>query len=612
MSRRLRRWRIIAGAVALLALALPASASADENGGALRPTFAHRPPREIESIWHAATDLEGRIERTRAAALQHGLTNFTPAARSLILAASAPGAGERARGAVRLAPDLPLAHVALARALWQERRDAAGSVAELGRAFPALFRHLEARLWLTSALLVAAAAALFATGGLSLVVAGFRALPTAAHDLGDLLGLSSRVARSSVVGGFLLLPAALGEGLFGILWVLALAALCYGPRGERCALFLAVVCIWLGLHPAFEGAGRVLASPGADPRTQAALVSARGFALAHEEGGLARGADDDLGAREVLALEARRAGDLATADRFYADLRERAPDEARFTNNAANVRLMLGDVEGAITLYERALETDFSPEVLFNLSQAYGKAIRLLDQSYVLAEAQQLDADLISELTALAGLREGPFTLDLRADIALPLWPPASEQGSAVASALRRSLAPGAVGGRPIAALLVLGGLPLLAMGLRHRLRLSARCSECGGSVCGACGTQVFGTDRCLACVRLETPVSDANLREAQQRRCARHRARNAAWERGLALFVPGAFGFLSARPGWGLGLAFLFAAGAALWGVRGGIAPDPLAVGAAGSLFCAAGALALWLFYAVLFAQLARRTGKT
>ena len=68
-------------------------------------------------------------------------------------------------------------------------------------------------------------------------------------------------------------------------------------------------------------------------------------------------------------------------------------------NNAANTRFAAGSADEALALYERAARANPSPLVLFNLAQAYGRAILLEEQDLALAQAQALDPRAVHALT---------------------------------------------------------------------------------------------------------------------------------------------------------------------------------------------------------------------
>ena len=54
--------------------------------------------------------------------------------------------------------------------------------------------------------------------------------------------------------------------------------------------------------------------------------------------------------------------------------------------------------------------------MLFNLSQAHGRAFQVDELSRTLAEAQQLNGELVAELTALQGAEPVGFVVDLPID----------------------------------------------------------------------------------------------------------------------------------------------------------------------------------------------------
>ena len=118
--------------------------------------------------------------------------------------------------AVRLAPDLPAAHVALARALWEESRAPFAATRQALEALLAIPRHTEASLWFGGSLLYVLALALVAGGLACIALAAFFAAPHATHDLGDALsGSMPAFARAALLGSnspvLSAAPAQLGE-----------------------------------------------------------------------------------------------------------------------------------------------------------------------------------------------------------------------------------------------------------------------------------------------------------------------------------------------------------------------------------------------------------------
>jgi hypothetical protein len=72
----------------------------------------------IEETWHApAADFDARVAQTRRTALELGAWSLDAAARALAARIRAPARPRARQAAVELAPDLPAAHMRLARAL---------------------------------------------------------------------------------------------------------------------------------------------------------------------------------------------------------------------------------------------------------------------------------------------------------------------------------------------------------------------------------------------------------------------------------------------------------------------------------------------------------------
>jgi tetratricopeptide (TPR) repeat protein len=647
----------------------------------------------IEGAWRApAESLEQRVERTRRSSLEAGVWSLDPAARSLLRGTGHPVA--RARAAVRLAPDLPAARMALAHALWRRGDSPFAALHEALGALAAFLRHLEAALWLAGSGLAVLAVGL-AAGGLACIgCAGALAAPHAAHDLGDALGGGAPAsARMALVLFLLLAPVLVGEGLLGVaLGVLGLGAL-YGSRRERIALAAAAGAVWLGAFPVAALAGRGLEVLARDPVVSAALSADRGSATAVDlarlraaaarQGSIpatrgtqpaaaseARGERSTAGrlaadgrpdrlasaqraqgerrpataasegppssdalAGRMLARLARRSGRLGEADARYRRLLDDPAADAALANDAANVRLRLGDVEAALALYERSLAAETSPAVLFNLSQASARAFEVEDLTRALERAQALDGELVAELTHLQGAAAaGHFVVDLPLP-ARALWARLwrASDGRALAGELRRPFAPGRLGAAPGLALAALATAVVAGSLGGVALRRSRWCARCGRRTCPRCERGVErraeaarGVRRpaardaapeeaglCGGCHRLffQPEQTQRELRVARVAALEQRRRRLDRAETLAGLLLPGAAGLLAQRPLRALlaCVAFATAAAAAVW--RDGVVPDPGVVGGAGpAALLALAALAGFAYAGLLAASLAAR----
>jgi tetratricopeptide (TPR) repeat protein len=564
-------------------LAVPADPSGKTNPLPLAPEPLPDPVgSELLRAWSLpARGLDERAESLQQAALGLGLRHMEGAARALLLDGSLGSPLERARAAARLAPELPAARFALAHALWSEGGSPLGVLGELRAGLTAVPRHLEARVWVRATVLQAAAWALAAGGLLFLAVAGAAALRRAVGDLAGLPGSPPAASRFALLAGLLLVPAALGEGVLGLALAAAGLAFAYGPWGQRAAVAAAVALVLWGLFPLAERAAHSRAAIAADPVAQAALVVERSLPSAGELARVRFAAPEDPLAARALALRAKREGDLEAADAGFALLLEGA--DATLLNNAANVRLALGRTEEAIALYEEAAHQRHSAEILFNLAQAYGRAIRLDAQDRALRQAQQVDARQVADLAVLFAAAPGALgAVDLPPPVELVEARLLDEAAaSALAAAWRRQTAPGWLG----------TGARQAGLGAAGALLV--------GQLLGALLSRLPGSrDEAFyrGMARLLQSAGGSPARRMQ--RLAALRAQQARIERAeivLSCVVPGAAGALGRRPWLGLVGAMLFAAALSAAWHRAGVVHDPLALGlGVGLALWAAGALAL------------------
>jgi tetratricopeptide (TPR) repeat protein len=541
----------------------------------------------IERAWRSpALSLDERVSRTRRASLEAGIWSLDTAARA-VQNGSFPGPPlERAEAAVALAPDLPAAHMARARALWLHGDSPIAAARAAVAALGAVPRHPEASLWFGGSALLVLAIALMAGGLLCLADGAALVVPHAVHDLGDAVSVRMPgFARGALLAALLLLPLALGEGLLGLGAALLAVGATYGSARGRVVLGLAAAALLAGAYPVARLAGATLEAFAGDPVAEAAVAVAGGVPLAQDLARLEAAAEDDLVAEWSLAIQARRGGHLGTADARYQALLEALPDDAIVLNNAAAVRLALGHMESAIELYGRAAELSGWPVVLFNLSQAYGRAFQMDELARTLGRAQELDAALVAHLTALQGADTQAFVVDLPLPVSL-FWRRVLESpgGAGIAAELRAPAAPGLLGRDGRLALLVFAAALIGGSLLGMRVRASRWCTRCGRRVCPRCQPESAGRATCPPCVRLfhESAGADRALRQA---RIDALRKRELRWER-LAWFasfaVPGLAGFLSRRPLRSLLGAFFFALAATCVVFRSGAVPDPLVAGAA------------------------------
>jgi hypothetical protein len=248
-----------------------------------------------------------------------------------------------------------------------------------------------------------------------------------------------------------------------------------------------------------------------------------------------------------------------------------------------------------------------SPLVLFNLSQAYGRAFQVEELSRTLSRAQKLDGEMVAKLAQLQGTEAEGFV------VALPIgsgqmWERvlSSGGGELIAAELRAFLAPGRLGATVEAAALGFGLAAFVGCLAGGRFQKSCLCSRCGMRICPRCDDEEQGNGRtCASCVRLfrQTENTDRVLRidRIKALRKREQRLDKATWI--VSLLIPGAAGMLAGKPMHSLlgALCFCLALTAAFW--RNGVVPDPLLAGASAPLVFLGITTVAALCYAVIVA---------
>jgi tetratricopeptide (TPR) repeat protein len=535
-------------------------------GGVERVPDSDRVRTRLLSAWGLrARNLEERAAQVARQSFALGLRSLDAPARALLLDPKLGGEIERLNAAARLAPQLPAAHAERARALWSGGRPRE-AIASLLQAWRAAQENLEAWLWVRSELAALAVTAAFAAALLYCALAAAAALPRVMRQLRALRADLPSASRLAWVLCLALLPAALGEGVAGGVLGLAAVALLGGSLLRRALVVASLALLVLAIHPLVGHLAMARAALAGDPLVFAAVTSEAGLPSVAETAWLLREAERRPLAARAAAVHEKRTGRLDEAARLIEPLvsPQATPD---LLNNAANVRLARRDLDGAIALYEQAARAGASPVVLFNLAQAYGKAVRLDEQDLALAEAQAIDPAEISRLTQ-SFVQEAPgSTVDLalpNPDAARALLDPADAK--ALAARMRAVLAPGWFG-RGVSQAAALAGV-VAALALTIGLAL--------GRAAGPDADHYSDIARILQSRGGDPAVRMARIASLRARQARLERlGRVAAW------IVPGAAGMLRARPllAW-LG-STSFAVALAIVAHGASRIPDPLAAGA-------------------------------
>ncbi|MCP4003291.1 MAG: hypothetical protein GY725_03765 [bacterium] len=482
--------------------------------------------------------------------------------------------------AVVLAPNSPAVRFEAARL--------AHSPMDLFAALWALMTRLPGLLWLLQLVGAMFCIGLALATSLMIVVALVRSAPQHTHALGhlgnskDLPGLPGFVTILALLG---LLPLA-GFGPALVLAVAGAFAALRLSRREACGVGFALLVSGLCLGPLLDGWSRVAAIQEGNAHVLAAWRVERAQPL---PGDLARltaaheRSPDDILVRLALATLYEREGNLDRAIQILG----RPPANANGSMLSAmfNLRgiiaLAQGRAQDGIHEFQSARSAHESAAVLFNLSQAYGRALRLAEQQPLFSAARALDPGLISRVSSLDGRTIHDHLIHAR----LPLLTYLEEATSSDVSsnALAREMRMRALGPR----FSDLGWIALPVLGiLGVLLRRSdiGHCRRCSRAICAACETESNTRDTCVRCEALfgRSTIRDPRVHREQLRH-ERRRQKHELYGLALAgLLVPGTPEVYNGRLGAGFARLWFLAVAAFLL-LMADLLPTPWDVGELG-----------------------------
>jgi tetratricopeptide (TPR) repeat protein len=455
-----------------------------------------------------------RVERAAAALQDRGYTELPILAWALLDVAAREQSSELAMRASELAPGNPAVRFESAR-IARSLPELILSVAAFATSFPAL-------VWVASWLGGALGAALLAAAGVSVAIGFMRALGLHGHAIGHIAIHSDPPGWPGmllVLSAVALLPAT-GIGPLLLAAVLGLLALPRLALREALALALVMSAAGLCAGPGLDHWARIAALRSHDNAVFGAWRLERSQPLPGDlerlEAAVGQRPEEGL-LRLALATARKRAGDIEGAAALLTGFPQRATDamRARALNLEGILLLARGDVDAAVRLLERARGFDESAPILYNLSQAHGRALDLVDQTELFQAARGLDPELVSGRTALEGTNLHRYTIELPAPLAayaayaLGSSPEAQE----LAADWREILLGPSSPDRGWLALPAAGLLGLLLR--RASLR---RCTRCLGAICLRCAPGAQDGSTCARCmrVRVPDPRSDARMRKLQ------------------------------------------------------------------------------------------------
>jgi hypothetical protein len=401
-----------------------------------------------------------------------------------------------AQVAVELAPDLPDAHLALARARFEQAPRQPGPVlAALGDAALAAAREPHvARAFLGDVLSAALAAAVTTAAALVvlLLLARLRLFLHDFHHLPLLRGTAS-VQASFLALVLLGMPLAFGLGPFAAISVAALAAWLYLSRRERLVVTAALAAL-AALPWAAAGAARLTVWTGTwAERVYEMEHGAVSDGEAAEIARAAAGAPAPAAVYAALGRHYKRRGALDEALRWYAAAQTADASAPEVQVGVANVLFLKGDLEDAKAAYLSA--TDRAAGDLEVLAAAnYG-----LSKLYLRSSDMEKSAAAREKAESQAGawLRRRGSDDDFSANrylVDVPV-PPAKvlalARGDSTVDAIRawtqaRIAGPIPRTAWPYAAAGVIAALWALAL-LGRRIAPARACEKCGGPACRRC-----------------------------------------------------------------------------------------------------------------------------
>ena len=523
-----------------------------------------------------------RVERAHRQLEERGYGDLPVLAWALLREAEREGRPELIERAIALAPRTASVRFEAARQL-QSPGELLEALRSLRQSFPGL-------LWLATAGLSALGiGALLAAS--TLILIGFAlSLSLHGHAFGHFVAETDPPSWPGVLVALAFLAMIPLAGL-GPASVLAAAGSMAAMRARvdmAVALAVAVTMLGIALGPLLDGWSRLAVVQGRDGAALIVWRVDRGQPLPGDRQRLERAVQrepDDLLLRLGLSGAAKRAGDVRTARRTLSYL----PDSgtvalhAVATNSLGILHLADGEVDSAIAAFEDARSMSETAAVLYNLSQAYARGMRLIERTAPFSAARNLDPELVSRYTSFEGKNVHRFLI--QEEIPLSAYLERTMRPSAEAAELAYevrlwTLGPGASSWAWLA-------FPVVGfLGVVLRRGTIRRCNRCERPICRSCasGDSLGGT--CARCAKLfaRGAGSDPRMRKIQLERDRRGQRRRAAWRAALSLLVPGAVRMLEGRAASGACALVLAGMGAALLAVAK-LVPVPFEVGGLGGL---------------------------
>jgi tetratricopeptide (TPR) repeat protein len=433
--------------------------------------------------------------------------------------------------AARLAPSLPEAHLALARAhLARDPSHPGLALRALGHAASAALKDPYTSRALGADLAVALGAALLAAGAAATVVLLLARLPLLLHDFHDLplVRAGTPVQAGLLALALLVLPVAIGLGPLGALAACATAAWLYLRLAERLVVTVALLA-FAAAPLAAEHAARAASFTGTLAQDVWEVERGVGDEEAARLAALAEREQLPAPALAALAGHAKRRGDLDGARRWYDRSIEGGGRGAEVLVNLGNVHLLRGDADAAKAAWLDAADRagpnlDAFAAAELNLAKLYVRQSSLDQAQEARRRAAQASPEVVERRAPEDDVRANRWLIDVPVPTAAYRALAAQDPAPAALGASVRATLGGALPAHlwPWAPLALVALLWLSTL-VARRMRPSQACEKCGRPACPRCdaATPLL----CGQCVNvfLKKGVVDARDRVRKDHQVRRH-----------------------------------------------------------------------------------------
>lgn len=441
-------------------------------------------------------------------------------------------------------PEEPAAYFGVARTLWSQERDVAGSFSSILHGIRATLKNPVARSAKLGNLLLVILVGSVAAAGLWCILSALRTARLSQHDLFErrARGLSPGAAQIAA-WALWLLPALLWlSGWWLLVYWMALA-LPYQRRGERLLSALACLCFVLALP--VLGWVTHQSAVTTDPSVRFLLETARGGLDPERipvlEQMVSSHPSEPL-YHFLLAQTYSATGSLEASLQEYRQVQTLEPNLAKAWINSGNLFYSKDQFSQAAQEYARAVQGDSTSAIAqYDLSLALQGTLRLEEADAAFQKARELDNSLITSVLASEGgeHRREPLEARYTGGEILEVLQKSGRAGK-TSDGFRAWLSP----------LSLAGGMGLLAcfvvpwMSPRWGFGRAQRCRKCGQPFCRRCQVGMKREEGyCTACRHLfvlKDPVAPKS-REERERAVASHERWEWIFGRLISLVLPGA-----------------------------------------------------------------------